>query len=302
MARRTVRLPPLDAVRGFVAVARRMSITLAAEDLHLTQSAVSRKIRTLEDILECKLLERGHRSIRLTPTGQRLFRVADASIGELEEVFADLAQSNTRNGVTITASIGVAGLWLLPRLGALKEDLPGVDVRVLAENRMVDLRKDGVDLAVRYCAEKDGPPGATRLFGETTIPVAHPDISVEKLDENTLPELVLLEFDDPGRPWLQWSEQLSSAGLGSVGPKGIVRFNQYDQVIHASVAGQGIALGRRALVEPMLADGRLREVPWAGPGKTTDHAYWLVQAEGSPRPDVMSVRDWVLREAAKSDD
>ncbi|MBA1146179.1 LysR family transcriptional regulator [Ectothiorhodospiraceae bacterium WFHF3C12] len=299
MSKSRVRLPPLDGVRGFVAVGRRMSVTLAAQDLFLTQSAVSRKVRNLEQILGCQLLVRGHRSVDLTPEGEQLFRVADAAIAQLEDVLAKLARAKVRDVVTVTASIGVAGLWLLPRLGGLQATMPGVNVRVMAENRTVDLRGEGVDLAVRYCAERDTPPGAVRLFGERTVPVVHPSLDVRALDADTLPELVLLEFDDPGRPWLQWSEQLNAAGLGGVEPKGIVRFNQYDQVIHAAVAGQGVALGREALIGPMIADGRLSTLAWDGPAAATDHAYWLVQADSQPRREVAAVRDWILQQAAE---
>ncbi|PWG61504.1 LysR substrate-binding domain-containing protein [Spiribacter halobius] len=297
MSKSAVRLPPLDAVRGFVAVGRRMSVTLAAEDLFLTQSAVSRKLRTLEDYLGVELLERGHRSISLTPAGEHFFRVAEQSISQIEAAVAYLGRQKTRAGVTITASIGVSGLWLLPRLGRLQGELPGIDVRVEANNALLDLRAAGIDLAIRYCSGRDAPPGALRLFGECTVPVAHPSLAVDRVDAETLPALTLLEFGDPGRPWLQWSEQLHAASLDRDAPRRVVHFNQYDQVIQAAIAGQGVALGRRALVEPMLADGRLKALAWRGPAASTEHAYWLVQAESEPAAEVIAIRDWILTEA-----
>src|SRR3954462_13585506 len=114
MSSNLLAMPPLDAVRGFVAVARRMSITLAAQDLCLTQSAVSRQVQALEESLGVQLLNRGYQSISFTPEGERLFRVADSAVQQLHDDFEALAGDGQRPPVTITASIGVTALWLLP--------------------------------------------------------------------------------------------------------------------------------------------------------------------------------------------
>src|SRR5687768_4670566 len=111
-----VRLPPLDLVKGFVAVGRRMSITQAADDLCVTQSAMSKQVRALEDALGVKLFHRGYRSVSFTEEGERLFRSADAAVQQLQDAASGLKAAGKRP-VTLTASIGVAGLWLLPRLG-----------------------------------------------------------------------------------------------------------------------------------------------------------------------------------------
>src|SRR5579871_4215663 len=117
-------VPSLDLIRGFVAVGRRMSITLAAGDLFITQSAVSRQIRALEDMLGVKLLQRGHRSIRFTAEGERLFREANAAIQSLQDAVGAVRVSSARPPVTITCTIGVAGLWLLPRLSDFQRTHP----------------------------------------------------------------------------------------------------------------------------------------------------------------------------------
>src|SRR3954447_14911628 len=111
------RLASLDLTRCFVAVGRRMSITLAAQDLCLTQSAVSRQIQALEESLGVQLLNRGYRSISFTPAGEQLFRVADGAVQQLQDAFAALRSTADRSPVTITASNGVTALWLLPRFG-----------------------------------------------------------------------------------------------------------------------------------------------------------------------------------------
>lgn len=288
------RLPSLDLVRGFVAVGRRMSITLAAEDLCLTQSAVSRQIHGLEEILGVKLLVRGHRSIAFTAEGERLFRSADGAVQQLQDVFATLIIPRGRRPVTVTTSTGVASLWLLPQLGAFQAQWPGIDVRLAASNRVVDLKGEGVDIALRYCSPAHAPAGAIRLFGESIAPVAHPSLGLTKLiTSETISKLVLLEFDDPKRPWLQWSEWLASAGLEKAKPKGILRFNQYDLVIHAALAGHGVALGRQNLIAPLLAEGRLISLATSQKHSGDDYAYWLVLADQQPREEVRIVADWI---------
>jgi LysR family glycine cleavage system transcriptional activator len=297
-----LKLPPLDFLRGFVAVGRRMSVTLAAEDLCLTQSAVSRQIHALEEVLRVKLLTRGHRSIGLTPEGEKLFRVADLALQHVQDVCGALTSSVDKRPVTITTSIGVAGLWLLPRLGHFQEQHPHVDVRVAASSKVLDLRTETVDLAIRYCIPDHAPARSPKLFGEQLIAVAHPSLKLQRLaPKDAILKSVLLDFEHPGHPWLGWQDRLSSMGLESIKPKALLRFNQYDQVIHAAAAAQGIALGRSALVRPMLDDGRLVALKW---WKQADegHSYWLITAEEQPRADVLAVRDWLLEEAATAGD
>lgn len=294
-----VRLPSLDLVRGFVAVGRRMSITLAAEDLCLTQSAVSRQVHTLEEVLGVKLFARGYRSLQFTGEGERLFSIADASVQHLQDVIGTLDTRQQRRPVTITLSTGVAALWLLPRLSQLQEQHRTIDVRIAASNRVLDLKAEGIDLAVRYCDAASAPPGAERLFGEHLLAVCHPSIAIPHGDQaEIIRKSVLLDFDEPRRPWMHWTQMLANAGLSSIRPRAIMRFNQYEQVIQAALAGQGIAVGRLALIEPMLADGRLVAFPPFQGNHESDHAYWLLPSPFEPHRDVEIVAHWIKRESA----
>jgi LysR family transcriptional regulator, glycine cleavage system transcriptional activator len=292
-----VRLPSLDLIRGFVAVGRRMSITLAAEDLFLTQSAVSRQIIALEEALGVKLLHRGYRSIHFTAEGEQFFRIADSALLQLQDGVNALAAGSDRQPVTITASIGVSGLWIMPRLSGFQQRHPEIDVRVAANNKVIDLRGQGADIAIRYCAAANAPPGSLRLFGEAVAPVAHPSLNVSRLDAEAIARQVLIEYDDSNRPWLQWADRLHSMGLSAIKPKGVLRYNQYDQAISAALEGQGIALGRIALIAPLLSEGRLVAVGGANADRAHGYAYWLVQADSAPRGDVQVVIDWIKTEA-----
>jgi LysR family transcriptional regulator, glycine cleavage system transcriptional activator len=292
-----IRLASLDLIRGFVAVGRRMSITLAAEDLFLTQSAVSRQIIALEEALGVRLLNRGYRSIRFTAEGERFFRVADSALQQLQDGVNALAAGRDRQPVTITATIGVSGLWIMPRLGGFQQRHPDIDVRVAASNKVMDLRTQSADIAIRYCAPASAPPGSLRLFGEAVAPVADPSLGVRQLDAESLARQVLIEYDDSNRPWLQWADRLHSMGLSAIKPKGVLRYNQYDQAIRAALEGQGIALGRIALIEPLLSQGRLVAVGGADADHARGYAYWLVQADSTPRDDVQVVLDWIKAEA-----
>jgi LysR family transcriptional regulator, glycine cleavage system transcriptional activator len=299
MPHRLIDLPPLDLLRTFVAVGRRMSITLAAQDLCIVQSAVSRQVQALETALGCRLFVRAYRSIEFTPEGRHLFRMADPMLEQLGSVIGTLRPPAERPCITLTATIGVTALWLLPRLGAFQRAAPDIDVRVAATNRVMDLERDGMDLALRYCPDAAAPDGAVRLFSEILVPVAHPSLGVTAIeDPATLRRHVLIDYDDSSRPWLQWKHWLRAAGhKGAAAGNGRLLFNQYDQVVQAALAGQGVALGRLALVGHLLAEGKLA-VATGRPPVTTDHGYWLLERPGAGSRALSAVRDWILAEAA----
>lgn len=303
MKRPLLDLPPLDLMRSFVAVARCMSITLAARELCVTQSAVSRQIRALERQLQCTLFVRGHRSIELTSEGRRLFRTADAWLEQLAETIDALRPAPAEPAhaaVTITASVGVASLWLLPRMGAFQIAHPDVALRVLTSNRILDLERERIDMAIRYAGDADAPDGAIRLFGEQLVPVAHRSLGVTAIeDRDEVRRRMLLEFDEPLYPRLHWTDWLKTAGLARTKPAGIVRFNQYDQVIHAALAGQGVALGRLALVQPLLRAGQLTRASRLPP-RSLAQGYWLVSRSQPVSAGASALHRWILDEAAAS--
>jgi LysR family glycine cleavage system transcriptional activator len=294
-----LRLPPMDLIRSFVTVGRRMSITLAADELFVTQSAVSRQIHALEETLGVKLFVRGHRSIKFTPEGERLFLAGDSAVRQLQEVISSIRVVPGRRPVTLSVPIGFAGLWLLPRIGHFQQRHPEIDLRISAGARIVDLRGEDIDLAIRYCPAAAAPNGAIRLFGETLAPVAHPSLCDQTVTSaEQVSNYFFLEFDDPKRHHLQWEGWLNSMGWENTKPKGTLRFNQYDQVIQATLAGQGLAIGRLELVGTLLEQRRL--IALAKPlTADRDYAHWLVQGDVNSREDINDVVAWICTQAAE---
>ncbi|MEJ7931655.1 LysR substrate-binding domain-containing protein [Ramlibacter sp. AN1015] len=289
-----VRLFSLDLLKAFVAAGRRMSITQAADDLCLTQSAVSRQVHALEEQVGVKLFRRRQRGIAFTEEGERLFRAADHAIQQLQDIADQIRPGDKPRAVTITASTGVMGLWLLPRLPRLQERFPGIDVRLSASNLVSDLRADGIDLAIRYAREAAVAPGSLRLFDETLAPVAHPRVREAVQRGDRVP---LLEFDD-SRAWLQWRRWLDNATSTRAHGQ-VIHFNQYEQVIQAALAGQGLAIGRLELIQPLINDHQLAVLddlpctPMKSPNAT-----WLLSAQEEPREEVRKVAEWIQLEAA----
>jgi len=278
-------LPSLDPLKGFVAAARHLSFTRAATELFLTQSAISRQIQTLEEQLGLRLFERSTRQLRLTTEGEILFRAASDMLDRLGSVVASLQAAERKPRVTVSATIAFVSLWLVPRLSDFQARHPDIDVRISADNRVVDLEREEVDLAVRFTAPAEAPRGSRHLFDESVLPVASPAVAAAlggRLNAASLERATLLVFEDGSDfATLKWSAWLAALGLAGSQPQAMIQFNHYDQTVRAAEAGQGVALGRRALIADALAAGRL--VPLVEQATAMDdRAYFLVRS-GRPR-------------------
>jgi LysR family transcriptional regulator, glycine cleavage system transcriptional activator len=298
----TRRLPALDLLKGFEAAARHLSFTRAGEELFLTQSALSRQMQTLEEQLGAPLFERRHRSLRLTEAGQVLQVAARSVLDELGLAVARIRREQSVQPLTISTAIPFAALWLLPRLPRFRERYPDVDVFISADNRILDLDREHIDLAVRYCPESMAPRHAERLFGERLQPVCSPalasDPSRPLKEPQDLARHVLLKLDDDrGRyPWLNWAQWFAAIGIPEPRPAGLVRFNQYDLLVRAAIDGQGIALGRSPLVDQLVAQGQL--VALFGGRHVTSRAYFVVRGtQAAQRPEAQAFIDWLRAEA-----
>ena len=299
-------LPSLDLLRGFEAAARQLSFTKAAAELFLTQSAVSRQVQALEEQLGTALFERRHREIRLTAAGQKLFRATGDAMRLLTDAAADI-RSVPGTTVTVSCTMGFASLWLVPRLMEFRTGHPGIDIHIAANNKLLDIDRERIDLAVRYCPADLAPAGSQRLFGEEVFPVCAPGLlgvggqplgSPEDLRHHVLLEQ---EYADSQRPAAAWNMWLEAMGLHGLKPAGTLRFAHYDQLILAAIDGQGVALGISPLVRRYISQNRL-VVPFhrriASP-----RAYHLITARRADgRPDVVAFTQWLLRHASQEVD
>ena len=296
-------LPSLDFLRGFEAAGRRLSFTLAAEELFLTQSALSRQIKALEDALGVALFERRHRALALTPIGARVPSRRDRGASRRSLPAAERARGGTRApGLTLSTTVSFASLWIIPRLATFRARHPDVEVYVSADDRLVDLARGDVDVVVRYLPDAAVPQHAVRLFGERMTPVASPAVANGASPLRSPADLthhVLLHLDDPdGRtPWLDWRSWLASNGQPGLKPAGSLRFRIYDQVVQAAVGGQGVALGRLPMIAEHLRDGRL-VAPFARKYDSARGYFALAAPRVAEREDVAAFLRWLADEAA----
>ncbi|MDE2003509.1 MAG: LysR family transcriptional regulator [Betaproteobacteria bacterium] len=296
-------LPSLDFLRGFEAAGRRLSFTLAAQELFVTQSALSRQIKALEEALGAPLFERRHRALALTVAGAAFHRSITEALDALASAAERARGGNRSPGLTLSTTVSFASLWMIPRLASFRAEQPEVEVYVSADDRVVDLARGDVDIAVRYLPDSGAPANAVRLFGERLTPVASPKVARGREPLRVPADLarhVLLHFDEPeGRtPWLDWRSWLASNGEPGLRSAGSLRFRLYDQVIQAAVGGQGVALGRLPMIAEHLRDGRL-VAPFARKYESARSYFAIVAPRAGDRDDVAAFLRWISAEAAR---
>jgi DNA-binding transcriptional LysR family regulator len=301
MSNNVDRLPPLDLLVAFEAVARHGSITLAAAERFITQSALSRQVQALESALGVLVFERRHRALVLTPAGERLLAATRAALTQLGEAIAAVRAPRPPAPLALTTTPSFAALWLIPRLAGFTGEYPGVDVRIDASFERRDLRRDGIDIAVRYQPIVGGD--GERLFGEALVPVCSPVLQRRKPHPLRAPaDLVhhtLLQVADPGGASmpLEWEPWLRQLGQAQLQPAARLTFNSYNEAIAAALAGHGVTLGRRPLIDALLKKRQLA-VPF-GEATDTARAYFLLLSPAAAnRPDAQALAAWLRGQAA----
>jgi len=303
-AKQQPRLPSLDLLKGFEAAARLLSFTKAGEELYLSQSAVSRQIQELEEQLGVSLFQRRHRALALTEAGQTLYAAAAQALATMRAVTDRLRAGRGRQTLAVTTTQSFASLWLIPRLAGFTRKHPELDVRISADTRVLDLERDGLDLAIRHGPAKMAGSGALRLFGESVFPVCSPklmnDAKKPLREPQDLRHHVLLQYDDPdGRhPWMHWKTWLEVERLTELRPAGNLVFSGYDQIIPAAIAGHGVALGRSPLVRKALAAGEL-VAPFKRSADPSRAYYAILSKHSEGRPEVADFVAWLKEEAVQ---
>jgi LysR family glycine cleavage system transcriptional activator len=296
------RLPPLDLLQTFDAAVRHLSFTKAAAERFVTQSAISRQIKALEDDLGVALFHRRHRALDLTDDGRRLSDAVRGAFDGLRKTMIRIRAPQRREVLSLSTTPGLAALWLIPRLADLVRVQPGIDVRIDATLQRRDLAVDGFDLAIRYLPVRAAV--GTPLFEESIQLVCAPSLLRNKqFPIRSLQDLrfhTILQIDAPraGYP-LEWDLWMKAMGIGGLEPAASVMFTNYDAAIAAAVAGQGMALGRRPLIDALLKRRAL-----VAPLKdeiATERAYFLiVEPRAGKRPAVRALEAWLIEQARMS--
>lgn len=290
-------LPPLAAVRVFEAVARRLSFTRAAEELGMTQAAVSYQIKLLEERLGTPLFLRRPREIVLTEAGERLAPKTTEAFDLLRETFARFSEPGVET-LTVNTMHTFAVQWLAPRLGVFQLSHPTLAVRLETTNRVVDFAREEVDVVVR--AGMGEWPGlvATKLIGVRFTPMLSPKLAASIGGISEPADILKLPLIDSTDPW--WVSWLNAHGLPTAVLENQVALAMSSQVVDASaaMAGLGVALLTPAYYRQELGDGRLIQ-PFDEVMEEPS-AYWLAYPESRRNvPKIRAFRDWILAEAAK---
>lgn len=290
-------VPSLTALVEFEAVARLGSFTRAASELGVTQAAVSRQVRFLEEALGVRLFHRLHRSIALTSEGEALYIVVAESMQKIAGVFDRLSIGAEQQELVLASTAPFSQLRLVPRLPHLKRLDPPLQLRLTTQMFTADLRHVEVDVAVRYGDGNWGDGTSTLLFDEEVFPVCSPGF----LEQNEVPDsldslaaLPLIESDSTYEGWMGWEAWFRSAGHRPSKLTFVLRSSLYTDAVQAARYGQGVALGWNRLVHDLLARGelvRLTDVSCKPP-----EAYYVIVPHGrTMTPAITRLIDW-LRE------
>jgi LysR family glycine cleavage system transcriptional activator len=290
-------LPPLNALKAFEAAARSESFTRAAEELCVTQGAVSHQVKALETTLGIKLFNRERQRLVITDAGREYLNVVRDAFDRIAAGTERVLQRQSSGVLTVSTSPDFAAKWLVYRLGRFAEAHPGIDLRVSATMHHVDFAREEVDVAIRHGDGDWSGLDAVRLCSEQLFPVCSPKLMSRRnriAKPSDLLKLPLLHLDD-SKAWSQWFDAASVTGAEM--SHGLV-LNRASMLIDAAVDGQGFALARTTLAAWDLINGRLAR-PFEL-GLRLSKTYWIVCPKATSNvPKIATFRKWLLAEAAE---
>ena len=285
------RLPSLNALRVFVAVARSGGVSRAAEELHVTHSAVSHQIRSLQSELGVTLFEKSGRGLMLTEQARAYVQRIESAFKEIEEATLDVTTHN-RHRLRISTIPSFAARWLLPRLGDFIATCPDVDVEVQSSHRAADVKGGEVDIGIRF---DTGPhPGlySERLMRDWLFPVCSPEFAKKYAlcDASGIDGVPLMHSER--EPWSSW---FPAAGIVADEPEHGILFNDSALMLQAAAAGQGLCLARQSIVYDELQSGRLVR-PFSTYVESPFSYFFVCRREKLAAPPIAAFRTWIVRQ------
>ena len=292
----------LDLLHTFEAAARHLSFTRAGAELFLSQSAISRQVQQLEESVGAPLFERRHRALALTEAGRILQRAVEDSLERLRDAAARVRSTAGRQQFTLTCTPGFASFWLIPRLAGFTAAHPEVDVRISATLDLVDLRRAGVDLAVRFVPSTEGQ--GPLLFEEEVQPMCAPQLlrdparplkTPQDLERHTL---LTVEMRDAPLT-VDWEPWLRLMGLPALHMAHTVRFTQYGEAVAAAVAGQGVVIGRLPLLADLVRQKKL-VAPFRSAAASRRGYFVTLAPHAAQHAGARAFADWLVAAAGHS--
>jgi putative choline sulfate-utilization transcription factor len=264
-------------LRVFDAVGRLGSLTRAAEELGMSQPAVSYQVRRIEEQLGVPLLKRLHRGSALSEAGERLQRAVRAGVAALDEAAEDIARQGRKPVIRVFTDYGFAAFWLMPRVAEFRRQHPQLEVHVIASQGLDEDLEESADATVLFGERSDFAGDARLVMPEAVLPVCSPGFLSRHgpfPDAASLARAPLLHLDMVGKPrWFTWTSWLATQGVAREPSEGDLGLNTYGFVVQAALVEQGVALGWRGLIDAHLQSGMLVPV---GPEVTRpDCGYWL---------------------------
>lgn len=293
-------LPPANSLVAFEAAARHLSIKLAAQELKVTPGAVSRHVSNLEQHLGCRLFERLHRRVRLTPHGQSFYRSVADGLSTIAGAARQIAVEGEPMQVTVGSTLGFASLWLMPRIPAFTASHPEIALRYVVSDTLIDRQDAELDLLVLYGRGRWPDYQATLLFDDEIIAVASPGYLREHPEMRAPADLRaarLIHLESENRDWETWPVWFQRVGIPGPPPRSGERFNDYVMAIQAAIDGHGVLLGWRRLLHDHLVRGALvKAVPASAPAQ--GGYFQLVRADRPVSPATRLLQDWIAGAAA----
>jgi len=269
-------LPPLNSLVAFEAAARHLSFTRAADEISVTQGAVSRQVRVLEEFLGIRLFVRDTRNLRMTSIGAQYYETVRNSLHEISQSTGQILQHTRDEQITVITSYAMASFWLLPRYNEFQDEHPEIDLRIVSVNSFNDVSHFEYDLALFFRAIPPKDLHVTPLFGEKAFPVCSPkylERNPALIDPENLTQATLLTLEE-NEDWVRWRDWFEECGLEIPANIRRIKMNNYPLLIQAALNGQGFALGWERLVDDYLESGLLIR-PIATEVSTTSQFYLM---------------------------